>query len=74
MIRLLDRQKLDRGETLVIDEHRPIAQLEEIVAYAAKVGGHVVIAVTLRPSQAQKLSAIGGRHVTIQNISRVIVE
>jgi hypothetical protein len=72
---LLERTKLERGETVVVDEDRPIAQLEALVAHAAKIGGHVDITVPMRASQAARLHAIAdGRHVTLRNVSRVVLK
>lgn len=74
-MRLLERTRLERGETVVVDDDRPTAQLEALVDHAAKVGGHVVIAVPIRASQAARLNAIAdGRHVTMRNVSRVVVK
>jgi hypothetical protein len=71
---LLERQKLDRGETVTINDHRSIALLEELVAYSVKVGGHVDVAFPLRPSQAKRLTAIaGGRQLTLRHVSRVVL-
>ena len=72
---LLERTKLGRGETVVVAEDRPTAQLEALVAYAAKTGGHVDITVPIRASQAARLNAIAnGRHVTLWTVSRVVVK
>jgi hypothetical protein len=70
-----ERTKLERGETVVIEEDRPTAQLEALVVHAAKVGGHVDIAVPIRASQAARLNAIAdGCHVRLRNVSRVVVK
>jgi hypothetical protein len=73
-MRLLERTKLEgRGRVVVVDD-RPVTHLEELVAYAVQVGGHVEIAAPLRPSQAARLTAIAdARHLTLRTVSRVIV-
>lgn len=49
------------------EDERPAARLEELVAYAVKYNGHVVIAVPIRVSQAAGLNAIAGaRHLTLR--------
>ena len=71
---LLERKKLESGGTVVVDDERPIARLEELIVYAVQVGGHVDIAVPIRASQAARLRATAGsRHLTIRSASRVVV-
>ena len=73
-MRLLERTKLERGGRVVVDDDRPTAHLEELVAYAVQVGGHVEIIAPLRSSQAERLTVIADRrHLTLRTVSRVIV-
>lgn len=74
MTRMLERKVLERGGTVTVEDERPTAQLEELVADAVKYNGHVVIALPIRVSQAARLNAIAGvRHLTLRKVSRVVV-
>lgn len=74
-MRLLEKLELERDGTVTITDERNIVQLEKLVAHASSIGrGHVDVHVPIRPSQASRLTAIGGgRYVTLRSVSRVIV-
>ena len=65
MMRMLDRVALDGGATVTVDDDRPTAQLEELVAYAAQRNGRVVITAALRRAQIARLRAIGGDRLVL---------
>lgn len=65
MMRMLDRVALDGGAAVTVDDDRPTAQLEELVAYAVQRKGRVVITAALRRAQIARLRAIGGDHLVL---------